>query len=547
MTSIGVLSARDLSVHRGGDVLLSGVSLNVNAGDRIALVGSNGSGKTSLLRVLVGETAPSAGQVQIAGDLEVSYVPQDVAAAPDRTVRDLITEGLSGLESMRSELEQLHTRIADADPAVELDAVLARYQEVFDLHEARDGWGAPLRLAQAKEALGVNHLDDDVPLARVSGGERVRLQLAVCYSSQAGLVVMDEPTAHLDVAGSDWLVQWIVTTKAGVLVATHDRWLIDAIGARIASIDVARKSIIMFDGSYGQFRRQMKKEQARREQRYLNYESEVQRITASLHRPTRVGHARSMRDRNKLAHNLHGGRVQKAAATRINARREELKRLIAKPVGAPAQMVCFQPRFGSAPDGAGSDRLVEATEFALRVGDRCLVDGLEFSVERRSHLCIAGPNGSGKTTVLKAVASGDSLAYPGLLFAPDLRIGVLTQHVELDQSGTVRDLLEREAIKHDLNTHQAFQQLLHTELVVADDLTRPVSSLSGGEQRLLQLAILSWTPVDLLVLDEPTNYLSFEFAERLEDGLRMFEGGIVSASHDRWFLEHVPTSIIELG
>lgn len=424
---------------------------------------------------------------------------------------------------------------------------MAAYDRVRTEFEVRDGWSAPDRLHRAQAILAVDHIEIERPLKFVSEGERVRLALAAAYAQNPDFLLLDEPSAHLDAAGKDWLAKWLQETRSGLLFATHDRWLIDTVGAEIAFIDIETQTLGAFGGTYSEYRDFLQTERIRRideHQRYKDNLNNLKRARASS--ATVVGHARAMRDNDKAAYKGRGARAQKAVSHRLRSAQEKIERMLSEPVPQPAAEIRFTPQFDATSAGDIPVLLV-ATHLAVRVGLTKVVEDLSFQMRPGDHICFVGRNGSGKSSLLSLLAERRNLSDGTLMFHPDVRLGYLSQHLDTySERETIAELLRRRSKNMDIDWEIFFTRLVTLGLVERDDLSRSVRSMSGGERRQIEIGLLTSTPVDLLILDEPTNFLAFDVLDRLENALASFSGGIVSASHDRWFLDRLPTEIINL-
>lgn len=546
MTEQNMLVAANLDLSYQGRLILSGASIALQAKRHVALIGPNGAGKTTLLRTIAGEIKPDAGQISRTQGSDLSFVPQVVRVSHGQSVADFLASSSPVLTALERELRALEKEMASATGS-HLPAVMAAYDRVRTEFEVRDGWSAPDRLHRAQTILAVDHIEIERPLKFVSEGERVRLALAAAYAQNPDFLLLDEPSAHLDAAGKDWLAKWLRETHSGLLFATHDRWLIDAVGAEIAFIDIETQTLGAFGGTYSEYRDFLGTERIRRVGEYQRYEenlNELKRVQSSS--AMVVGHSRAIRDNDKAAYKGRGARVQKAVSHRLRSAQEQIGRMLSEPVPQPAAEIKFTPQFDTTSVGDIPVLLV-AAHLSLRVGLTKVVENLSFHVRPGDHICFVGRNGSGKSSLLSLLAEGQNLGDGTLVFHPHVRVGYLSQHLDTySERETIAELLRRRSKSMDIDWEIFFTRLVTLGLVERDDLSRSVRSMSGGERRQIEIGLLTSTHVDLLILDEPTNFLAFDVLDRLENALASFSGGIVSASHDRWFLDRLPTEVINL-
>jgi macrolide transport system ATP-binding/permease protein len=546
MTAQNMLVATNLNLSYEGRLILSGASVALQTKRHVALIGPNGAGKTTLLRTIAGEIRPDEGQISRTQGSDLSFVPQVVRISHGQTVADFLASSSPVLTALDRELRTLEREMASATDS-HLPVVMAAYDRARTEFEVRDGWSAPDRLHRAQTILAVDHIEIERSLKFVSGGERVRLALAAAYAQNPDFLLLDEPSAHLDAAGKDWLAKWLRETRSGLLFATHDRWLIDAVGAEIAFIDIETQTLGAFGGTYSEYRDFLGTERIRRVSEYQRYEENLNELKRALSSSaTVVGHSRAIRDNDKAAYKSRGARVQKAVSHRLRSVQEQIERMIGQPVPQPAAEIKFMPQFDTISAGE-TPALVVAAHLSVRVSFTKVVDDLSFHVRPGDHICFVGRNGSGKSSLLSLLAEGRNLSDETLMFHPDVRLGYLPQHLDtFSARETIAELLRRRSKNMDIDWEILFTRLVTLGLVERADLSRSVHSMSGGERRQVEIGLLTSTPVDLLILDEPTNFLAFDVLDRMENALTSFSGGIVSASHDRWFLDRLPTEVINL-
>jgi ATPase subunit of ABC transporter with duplicated ATPase domains len=477
-------------------------------------VGPNGAGKSTLLRVLAGEVAPASGSVVRGPGSRVGYLAQQVPD-PAATVGGFLAGGLGELAGVIAEMRRLERLLESGDG---LDA----YAAVQERWTALQGWAAESRLAQVRQRLGVAHLDDDLPLARVSGGEQARLLLARVLLGDPDVLLLDEPTNHLDAEGAAWLQRWLAGFAGGVLVVSHDRAFLDATVSRVVELDGIHDEPQDYPGGgYSVYR----VEKARRWRRLLrDFEAqEKDRVRweqdIELTKRHALGVELTVRSGVEAPHLR---RVAKKVAKKAKVRERRLRRQmesvrwVERPRTRPPLTLAF-------PDDDVPDREVVLAVDALTVqrGGRVLLDGVSLRVRRGDRIVVTGRNGAGKSTLLGALA-GEAAVLPQT--SDGLRTPVPVVDFFRSRVPVYADDAERLLAGHQFGP---------------DQWGAPLSSLSAGELRRLLLATLVNGPQRVLLLDEPTNFLDFDALEVVEEALRRFRGTVVFVTHDRVFAEAV--------
>ncbi|MEU8187436.1 ABC-F family ATP-binding cassette domain-containing protein [Micromonospora carbonacea] len=523
-----MLKAVSVSKQYDAEPLFTGVDLIVNAGDRVGLVGPNGVGKSTLLRVLTGAEPPSTGHVAVAPGTRIGYfAPQP--PDPTVTVGQFLAAGLGELGRLDRRLRALERRLARGDTAA-LDA----YGEAQDRFAALDGWRAQTRLAEARQRLDVADLPDDAPLHRVSGGEQARLTLARVLLDTPDLLILDEPTNHLDADGIAWLGGWLAAFDGGVLVASHDRAFLDRTVTRIVELDGIHDTPQTYTGGYTAYRA----EKTRRWQRLLlDYEAQEkahQRLLADIARTKEHARGVELTVRRGLGAD-QARRYAKKVARKATARQRRLRRQmdslrwLAQPQTRPTLTLTL-------PDPAGDDgrEVLAARGLTAHAGDRSLFAGVDLRLHAGDRVLLTGDNGTGKTTLLRILAG---------LRDPDAG--------RVDRGAPVALLPQtHDALRTDVAVLTWFrsqvpvyvdeaERLLDAHLFGPEQWDQPLRLLSAGELRRLVLAAMVNGPARVLLLDEPTNFLDFDSLDVVQEALRAYRGTVVLVTHDVWFADAV--------
>jgi ATP-binding cassette subfamily F protein uup len=495
----------------GHVALLDHAALQVDAGERLALIGRNGSGKSSLLRIMAGQGNLDDGTLWKAPGLGVAYVPQEPDFGAEECVYDAVAGGLGEVSTMLVAYHAAAVEVARHASESSISAL----QECQARLDARDGWRGHNRIEQALSRL---RLDGDVSLSTLSGGGIKRVALARALVAGPDLLLLDEPTNHLDLDGINWLEELICGFQGAVVVITHDRSFLDCVATRIVELD--RGALASFPGSFTEYQKRKERMlddetiQAAKFDRYLAQEEVWIRKGVEARRTRNEGRVRRLEQlrRDRAARRERLGRVSMALA-----RGDESGRLV-------AQLEHVEKRFG----------------------DKVLVKDFSCRVQRGDKIGIIGPNGAGKTTLLKLML-GQLLPDTGSVqLGSRLEIAYFDQfRSQLDAEAALADVISPGSDYVDIGGVRKHVISYLGDFLFAPERARsPVKSLSGGERNRLLLARLFARPANLLVLDEPTNDLDIETLELLEGLLQEFDGTLFLVSHDRSFLDNVVTQTL---
>ncbi|MGW2421080.1 ABC-F family ATP-binding cassette domain-containing protein [Streptomyces sp. NPDC001709] len=528
------LAAEEVVRMRGERAVLNGVSLTVSAGDRLGLIGENGVGKSTLLRVLAGVDTPDGGRVRATVGGAPGYLPQEVELPAAWTVARCLATARRELDRLGERMRRIEGLMGTAGQD-ELAGLLEEYAAAQEEFEARDGWRFDARAAEVFQALGLHRLPHDRSVAELSGGERARLGLALLVIEAPPALLLDEPTNHLDDEAVTWLAGWLREYRGPCLIASHDRDLLDGAVTGLLDLDGPRGTVVRFGGTYREYAAEQAAARRRWEADHQMWTEAMDRARLRLSRSDRAaGHYRPPRDNAKMNYDLRGAGAQAAVARHARAAKEEIRRLELQEVPRPPAPLRFsavgltgQAAADDAAGPAGSGPLLAVhgvrTRGGLRLPDLCL--------EGTDRVVVAGPNGAGKSTLLRVLAGELEPEHGSVAVRPHLRIGYLPQE-SCFGSGAGR-LLPTYARATAADEAEAAEQLLDLGLFRPADLHVPVASLSVGQRRRLDLARLVALRPHVLLLDEPTNHLSLSLIEDLQSALDDFPGPVLTVTHDR--------------
>ncbi|HJX49516.1 MAG TPA: ABC-F family ATP-binding cassette domain-containing protein [Gaiellaceae bacterium] len=512
---MAVVIASNLRKEISGNLLFDGVSFSVERRDRVALSGPNGAGKTTLLRILAGETEKHGGELAFEKGTRIALHDQRPPVERDITLREYVLSGARDLVRLEEELTELEQAMARG---VHDQATMNRYSTAQARLEHAGGYGWRDHATSVVRGLGFADESLDRPLRTFSGGELTRASLARALGGDPDLLLLDEPTNHLDVASLEWLERELQSLDAAVILVAHDRWFLEAVTT--ATMEVVAGRGTFFPGPWHAWRRE-------KAARALHAQKETQRIAGDIERLERF---------------VERFRAKKDKAKQAQAKVTQIQRLESERKHAANEVALLSRRtrtlgFEFLKPARSGRTVLEVEGLDLRIGERELLRGATFALERGEHVALVGPNGSGKTTLLETVL-GRREAAKGKI---QLGHGVVPayfsqQEAELDMRGSVLQCVQTMT---NLARPDAMSLLGRFLFSGWDEVEKPVAVLSGGERRRLALAVTVASGANFLVLDEPTNHLDLESREALEAALDAFPGTVLLVSHDRALLDGI--------
>ncbi|MGW2343949.1 ABC-F family ATP-binding cassette domain-containing protein [Streptomyces sp. NPDC001661] len=507
--------------------VLDGVSLTAAPGRRIGLIGENGVGKSTLLRLLAGVDTPDSGSVVRPPDL--GFLQQEAPYDTTATIADVLDDALRETRAELAELDRLGERLADTPEDSDTHAeLLDAYGQLLESAREHEAWDADRRAEITLAGLGLGALAHTRTLGSLSGGQRGRLALAALLVRRPAALLLDEPTNHLDDDAALFVEEQVRALPGVVVLASHDRAFLDAVCTDLVDLDPAVDGPVRFGGTYSGYLAEKRAERERWERRFAEEQEELVALRhAAGVSARRVAPDRAPRDNEKMGYGVRANRVQSQISRRVRNATRRLEELERTQVAAPPPPLRFRPdRLADMSSDDTTDEPLVSLR-AIRVPGRLTLDRLDVTPEDR--LLVTGANGSGKSTLLTVLAGrlpvrGETRRRTGL------SVGVLAQDSVFERP----ELTARDAYTRELGFARAEAvPLADLGLLSPADLGKPVGRLSVGQRRRLALALLVANPPELLLLDEPTNHLSPTLCDELEDALGAGPGAIVVACHDR--------------
>ena len=512
---MSLITAINLEKYYGADLIFSRVSFTLVHASRIGLVGPNGEGKTTLLKLVLGELEPNGGTIEIARHTRLGYLPQVAPDLGDVAVWDYVSGVFAHLHQIELQLAELSRQLAQ--PACP-PAVLARYEQLQHEFEHQDGYTCEARTHMVLNGLGFAPEQHRQPLSELSGGWRTRACLARLLLAEPDVLLLDEPTNHLDVNTTRWLENFLRDWKRGLLVVSHDRFLLDQLANHIW--ELAGGALERYRGNYSAY---VTQRQHRYEERRRTYESQQEFIAET---------------EDFIRRNIAGQRSKEAQGRRTRLARFIKEEAIPRP-RAPQRI---HLRF--APVDRCSDHVLQTAGLAVGYDGKAIQRLPDLEVRRGVRLGVVGGNGTGKTTFLRTVLGELPPVAGSFRLGAGVELGYLSQlHDPLAPSLTLLDAI-RDA--QTTQSEQAARNLLGSLLFSGNDVFKPVAALSGGERSRLALARLALRGANVLLLDEPTNHLDVPSQEVLQEILLEFPGTIIFVSHDRYLVEKLATQLLVL-
>ncbi|TGN90225.1 ABC-F family ATP-binding cassette domain-containing protein [Bradyrhizobium yuanmingense] len=507
----------NVSKQAGHQILFIEASAALNKGEKIGLVGPNGAGKSTLFRMIAGEELPDEGQVSTDRGITIGYFNQDVGEMSGRSAVAEVMDGAGPVSEVAAELRELEAAMADPDKADQMDEIIARYGEVQHRFEELDGYALDGRAREALAGLGFSQEMMDGDVGKLSGGWKMRVALARILLMRPDVMLLDEPSNHLDLESLIWLEKFLHDYEGTLLMTSHDREFINRVISKVIEIDSG--SLTTYTGDYEFYEQQ-------RAQNEKQQQAQFERQQAMLAKEIKF---------------IERFKARASHAAQVQSRVKKLDKIERVEPPRRRQSVAFD--FLPAPR-SGED-VVALKNVHKGYGSKRIYDGLDFMIRRKERWCVMGVNGAGKSTLLKLVAGASEPDEGTVALGGSVKMGYFAQHAMdlLDGERTVFQSLEDAFPTAGQGSLRALAGCFGFS---GDDVEKRCRVLSGGEKARLVMAKMLFDPPNFLVLDEPTNHLDLATKEMLINALSDFEGTMLFVSHDRHFLATLSNRVLEL-
>lgn len=515
-----ILQAQDLTKRFNGETIFSKVNLAIQEKSRVALVGRNGAGKSTIVKMIIGEQSIDGGKIVTKKNLSIGYLAQDTGLNSDKSIYAEMESVFAGLKEQEAKLHSLEEQMGSAnmDPnSEEYETISSQYDNIRADFEQHNGYGYDAEIRGVLHGFGFEEPDYDRPINELSGGQKTQLALAKLLLEKPELLILDEPTNHLDVETITWLEGYIQNYSGALLIISHDRYFLDRIVNEV--YEMSQGTLHHFTGNYTEY---TKKKEQLIEQEWKEYEKQQAKI-------------------EKLQTFVDKNIVRASTTKQAQARRKQLEKMdkLQKPTGDAKSA-----RFSFTPKSKSGNNVLNVANAAVGYTS-ILSEPINLDVKRHQAIAIVGPNDVGKSTLLKSILG----IIPFIKGKAQFGTGVDTGYYDQEQASlhASKTVLEELWDDHPTTPEGDIRSILGSFLFSGDDVAKMVHDLSGGEKASLLLTKLAFQHNNFLILDEPTNHLDIDSREVLEKALNQFDGTILFVSHDRYFINKIATAVVELS
>lgn len=516
-----LLQVQQVARYFGADTLFENVSLDVSDNSRIALVGRNGVGKSTLLKMIIGNESPDAGQITKKKGLTIGYLAQNTGLESDKTIYAEMLSVFERLQIMEKNLHEMEAKIADPGADHSSSAysqLLNQYDQLLHDFEEQNGYGYEAEVRSVLHGFHFEQEDYDRKISSLSGGQKTRLALAKLLLEQRDLLILDEPTNHLDIDTLTWLEGYVQNYKGALLIVSHDRYFLDRIVNEVYEISHHHSSY--YKGNYSAY---IDQKAERLRQDWKNYEKQQAEIS-------------------KLEDFVNKNLVRASTTKRAQSRRKQLEKMerLERPEGDEKG-----PHLKFTADSQSGNIVLTVKDAAIGYDGRIISSPINIDLRKNQVMAIVGPNGIGKSTLLKSVLGQIPFVKGSSEFGTNVKVGYYDQeqHNLHDKKTVLNELWD----DHPTTPEKDIRSILGSFLFIGDDVSKVVHNLSGGEKARLLLTKLAMKHDNFLILDEPTNHLDIDSKEVLENAVMDFNGTVLFVSHDRYFINKVATCVLEIA
>ncbi len=514
-----VLNVSHIKKEYGVDVILEDVTFHIEDGEKTAIAGINGAGKSTLLKIIMGEEPATSGEITISKDKTIGYLAQYQEISMDTTIFDAVLSSKADFISREKELSSMEMKMSELTGS-DLDELMERYHVKRDAFEADGGYYYRSEVTGVLKGLGFEEGAFDRKLSELSGGQKTRVSLAKLLITKPDILMLDEPTNHLDINSIEWLESYLKAYKGAVILVSHDRYFLDKVVTKV--VEIYNHKAIMYSGNYTAFSQKKTEVILAMMKAYLNQQREIAHQQAVIDKLKQFNREKSIK--------------------RAESRQKALDKIevLEKPVEVDSEM-----RITLTPNITSGEDVLSVKGLAKSFGELQLFKDIDIDIKRGERVALIGPNGCGKTTMLKILTGNLSADAGDFRLGTNVHIGYYDQ--EQQQFDEKNSLFEEIQSEHADMNNTAVRSTLAAFLFTGDDVFKLIGDLSGGERGRLALAKLMLSEANFLILDEPTNHLDSDSKEILEDALNSYEGTVFFVSHDRYFINRTATRILEFA
>ncbi len=531
----------------GSNEVLSDINFSLEKGMKAGLAGANGAGKSTLLKILTGLETRDAGDVFINSTASTGYLPQLLPDFPGMSIDELLKNIFGNLRQIQSRLREIELAMSSVNGRVPADLV-DEYSELSERFRGCGGYEIDYRIEYVMSGLGIGNLDRSRNIDSLSGGEKTRINLATLLLKEPDLLLLDEPTNNLDTVSLIWLEKYLSNLKGTLIAASHDREFLNNIASIIFEIDEHTHQLRKYSGNYDVYKLAREAEKAKWEEDYRKQQETIKELNSKIKQACssahQMGHKSKSKskDGDKFVPYVKGQRLQGSVARSIREAEERLRRIRENPVLKPPNPLHFKAGFKA--HCIRSAEVIRATGISREYAGRRILEDISLSIGPDSRMVITGPNGCGKTTLMRILAGEDTADSGKVTYAPETRIGYLAQEPKvINPEATV---LEHLRWGLEVYEDEFVFVLVSCGLFRYEELKIRAGQLSLGQIRKLQIARLIVTGPNVLLLDEPTNHLSLDTVEAFETAIAEFQGPVLAVSHDRRFIRQFEGEVLEM-
>lgn len=516
------ISCNNISKSFGVDLILKEISFTVNIGDKVGLIGKNGTGKSTLFKILTGQIPYDEGNIYISKNFNIGYLRQELSFGSEKTIFDECLTVFNFLIEMEKEIRSLEKEIAHSTDheSRKFKSLMNNYSNLLDEFNSKNGYGYKSEIRGVLKGLGFSEEDFNKSTTNLSGGQKSRLNIAKLLLQKPNILLLDEPTNHLDINAINWLEGFLKNYSGTLFIISHDRYFLDQIVGKIFEIE--NKNIIQFEGSYTKFVNYKKSLYDQQMKQYLEQQKEIAKQEELIRRFKQHGTeklAKRAKSREKLL-----DRIDPVEKPLFNNKKTRIK---------------LEAKIKSGRE------VLKVNDLSKYFGKHHLFSNINFDIYRSEKVGLIGPNGVGKTTLFKILLNKLCYDNGNITIGHNVFTGYYDQEQENLSAGN--NLIDEICNEDPKISIPEARSLLASFLFTGDDVFKDIDTLSGGERSRLSLLKLMLSKSNFLLLDEPTNHLDLPSKEVLEDALREYDGTIFTISHDRYFLNRIATKILEIS